>query len=95
MSGRLESPCPRCEIAKARIDAGRRCSTSSNERQESVTPCRKMTGRPSARPCSTYSSRTPVATVTKRGAGAPAIAASSGLPSAGCPLVADPRSDVT
>src|SRR5688572_5901664 len=35
-------------------------STRSNERHESVTPCRKITGTPSTAPCSTYSIRTPV-----------------------------------
>jgi hypothetical protein len=80
---------------------GKSGSTRSNEHHESVTPCRKIAGTPSARPCSTYSIRTPVESdmkfftassvpvVTSHGPGGPIVARDEALDAADVFVVPD------
>src|SRR5262245_9055891 len=65
------------------MDSGRCGSTRSNERQESVYPCRNTRGTPSPFPCSTYCSLIPLGSLTDRTVGFMArvsLARASALP---------------
>ena len=64
VSGLSESPWPRCDTATARIQCGKRSSTGSYDRHESVGPGSRTTAAPDSVPCSAYDRFRPDSRVT-------------------------------